>query len=85
MKFYIESTCYSGDKLIEKYPQLKSFGYENNCVDVDSLDDLMTLLRTTNPDNGIILFSAHTVFDRKRKKWMPTDIPEIEIYDSFRE
>lgn len=87
MKFYIESTNW-GDKekdLIEHYPWLKDFGYEDEHITIDSLEVLMDLVNKTGPSNGICVFPNHLVYDPKSKKWIGTGVPVIEIYDDYRE
>lgn len=87
MKFYIESTIW-GDKekdLIEHYPCLKDFGYEDKHITVKSLKALMDLLNKISVTDGIILYSEHEVYDPKSKKWIGAGVPEIEIYDGYRE
>lgn len=87
MKFYIESTNW-GDKekdLIEHYPWLKDFGYEDEHITVKSLEALMDLVNKTGRIGGIILFTEHEVYDPKLKKRVGTGVPEIEIYDGYRE
>lgn len=87
MKFHIESTNW-GDKekdLIEHYPWLKDFGYEDEHITVKSLKALMDLVSKTRVTDGIILLSDHTIYDPKLKKWIKTGVPAIEIYDGYRE
>lgn len=87
MKFYIESTNW-GDKekdLIEHYPWLKDFGYEDEHITVKSLEALMDLVNKTGRIGGIILFTEREVYDPKLKKWIGTGVPAIEIYDGYRE
>lgn len=87
MKFHIESTNW-GDKekdLIEHYPWLKDFGYEDKHITVKSLKALMDLVSKTRVTDGIILLSDHTIYDPKLKKWVGTGVPNIEIYDGYRE
>lgn len=87
MKFHIESTNW-GDKekdLIEHYPWLKDFGYEDEHITVKSLKALMDLVSKTRVTDGIILLSDHTIYDPKLKKWVKTGVPAIEIYDGYRE
>ena len=85
MKFYIESTMWGTEeeKLIEKYPLLKEFGYKNDHITVKSLGALMDLVNKAGC--GIILSSEHEIYDPKLKKWIGTGVPEIEIYDGYRE
>lgn len=87
MKFYVESTNW-GDKeegLVEHYPWLKDFGYENKHITIDSLEVLMDLVNKTGPRNGICVFPDHMVYDPKNRKWVSTGVPHIEIYDGYRE
>ena len=89
MKFYIESTMW-GDKeedLIEHYPVLKEYGYKDGHITIDSLKALMKLVNDPSISNsgGIILFSEYEIYDPKKKKWIGTGVPNIEIYDAYRE
>ena len=87
MKFYIESTNW-GDKekdLIEHYPCLKDFGYEDKHITVKSLKALMDLVNRIGVRHGSIRRAEHEVYDPKSKKWSGTGVPEIEIYDGYRE
>ena len=86
MKIYVTSTCWDNKEngLIEHYPWLKDFEYEDRLITVKSLEDLMNLVNKTER-NGIILFPEHEVYDPKLRKWVGTGVPEIEIYDGYRE
>lgn len=87
MKFYIESTMYGNkeEDLVEQYPWLKEFEYKDRHITVKSLEALMDLLNKTGVTNGVILFSDHEIYDPKSKKWIGAGVPEIEIYDWYRE
>lgn len=87
MKFYIESTNWGGKEkdLIEHYPWLKEFEYKDGHISVESLEALMDLVNKTRVTDGIILLSDHNIYDPKLKKWIRTGVPEIEIYDGYRE
>lgn len=87
MKFYIESTNWGGKEkdLIEHYPWLKDFGYEDEHITVKSLKALMDLVNKTRVTDGIILLSDHNIYDPKSKKWIRTGVPAIEIYDGYKE
>lgn len=87
MKFYIESTMY-GDKeedLVEHYPWLKEFEYQDGHITVKSLKTLMKLVNKIKANDGIIVFPEREVYDPKSKKWIGTGVPNIEIYDGYRE
>lgn len=84
MKFYIESTQYGAkEDLIKNYPSLKDFGYTDECITVESLDELMSLAHKARC--SLILSPNHTVYDPTSKTWNETDVPSIEIYDWYRE
>lgn len=88
MKFHIESTMW-GDKeedLIEHYPMLKEFEYKDEHITVDSLEALMNLVNNPSISNsGIIVFPEYEIYDPKAKKWIGAGVPNIEIYDGYRE
>lgn len=85
MKIYVTSTCWDGeDVLIEHYPWLKDFEYNDRLITVKSLEDLMNLVNKTEC-NCIALFSEHEKYDPKLRKWVGTGVPELEIYDGYRE
>lgn len=87
MNFHIESVMW-GDKekdLIDHYPILKEFGYKDGHVTIDSLEALMKLVNKTKANDGIILYREYTIYDPKAKKWVGTGVPNIEIYDAYRE
>lgn len=85
MKIYVTSTCWKGeDVLIEHYPWLKDFEYKDGLITVKSLEALMDLVNKTERD-GIILFPEHEKYDPKLRKWVETGVPELEIYDGYRE
>lgn len=85
MKFHIESTNWGNkeEDLIEHYPWLKDFEYKDGQIIVNNLTALMDL--TINVNVGIIIFPEHEVYDPKSKKWIATGVPNIEIYDGYRE
>lgn len=85
MKFHIESTMWGTkeEDLIENYPLLKEFGYKDEHITVESLGALMKLINAAG--RGIILTSEYEVYDPKSKKWVGTGVPNIEIYDGYRE
>lgn len=85
MKFHIESTNWGNkeEDLIEHYPWLKDFEYKDGQIIVNNLTALMDL--TINVNVGIIIFPEHEVYDPKSKKWIVTGVPNIEIYDGYRE
>lgn len=85
MKFHIESTrCGTKeDVLIEYYPLLKEFGYKDEHITVENLEALMDLANKAG--FSIILTSEYEVYDPKLKKWIGTGVPNIEIYDWYRE
>lgn len=87
MKFYIESTNWGSKEkdLIEHYPWLKEFEYKDRHISVESLEALMDLVNKTRTTDGIILLPDHCIYDPKSKKWIGTGVPEIEIYDGYRE
>lgn len=87
MKFYIESTCWGSkeEDLIEHYPWLKDFEHKDGYITVKSLKALMKLVNKINVNDGIIIFPEHEVYDPKSKKWIGTGVPNIEIYDGYRE
>lgn len=87
MKFHIESTkCgVKEETLIENYPLLKEFGYKDEHITVESLEALMELVNKIEVNDGIIIFSEYKVYDPKSKKWIGTGVPNIEIYDWYRE
>ena len=87
MKFYIESTNWGNkeEDLVEHYPWLKDFGYEDEHITVKSLKVLMDLVNKIKDNDGIIIFPEHEVYDPKSKKWIGTGVPAIEIYDGYRE
>ena len=88
MKFHIESTMW-GDKekdLIDHYPILKEFGYKDKHITINSLKAFMDLVNSPSIRNvGIIVFPEHEIYDPKAKKWVGTGVPNIEIYDAYRE
>ena len=85
MKFHIESTGWGTkeEALIENYPLLKDFGYKDEHITVENLEELMDLANKAGC--SIILTSEHEVYDPKLNKWVGTGVPEIEIYDWYRE
>lgn len=85
MKFYIESTTFGTkeEALIENYPLLKEFGYKDNCITVESLEALIDFINKTG--QCIILSSEHKTYDPKLKDFIGNGVPEIEIYDGYRE
>ena len=91
MKFYVTSTYYDGeDVLLEHYPWLKDFEYKDRLITVKSLEELMGLINKVeyneiNGGCGVILFSEHEKYDLKLRKWIGTGVPELEIYDGYRE
>ena len=86
MKFYISSTVYGdGEDMLAKYSWLKDFGYEDRHIVVNTLEELMDLLNKIKRTDGICLFPNHEIYDGKSHKWVATGIPEIEIYDGYRE
>lgn len=86
MKFYIESTMYGNkeEDLVEHYPWLKEFEYKDGHIAVKSLKALMKLVNKPGCDS-IVLTHEHEVYDPKSKKWIGTGVPNIEIYDWYRE
>lgn len=88
MKFHIESTMW-GDKekdLIDHYPILKEFGYKDEHITINSLKAFMDLVNNSSVRNGgIIVFPEYEIYDLKKKKWVGTGVPSIEIYDGYRE
>lgn len=86
MKIYVTSTYWgeTEDILIEHYPWLKDFEYNDRLITVKSLEDLMNLVNETKR-NGVILFPEHEKYDPKLRKWVGTGVPELEIYDGYRE
>ena len=85
MKIYVTSTCWDReDALIEHYPWLKDFEYKDGLITIKSLKALMDLVKKTER-NGIILFPEHEKYDPKLRKWVGTGIPELEIYNGYRE
>ena len=87
MKFHIESVMwgYKEKNLIDHYPILKEFGYKDGYIVIDSLEALMNLVNKTKANDGIILCREYTIYDPKAKKWVGTGVPNIEIYDAYRE
>ena len=87
MTIYIESTMWGTkeEDLIEHYPWLKDFEYKNGQITVNSLKSLMDLVNKAGVMNGIIIFPEREVYDPKSKKWIGTGVPNIEIYDGYRE
>lgn len=87
MKFYIESTMWGTkeENLIKHYPWLKDFEYKNEHITVESLKALMDLINKTGVIDGIIISPEREVYDPKLKKWIGTGVPNIEIYDWYRE
>ena len=85
MKFHIESTRWNTkeEDLIEHYPWLKDFKYKDEHISVESLKALMKLVNVAGC--GIILTSEREIYDPKSKKWVGTGVPNIEIYDWYRE
>ena len=85
MKIYVTSTCWDWeDALLDHYPWLKDFEYKDRLITIKSLEDLMNLINKAEP-NGIILFPEHEEYDPKLRKWIGTGVPELEIYDGYRE
>ena len=78
-----------GDKekdLIDHYPILKEFGYKDEHITINSLKAFMDLVNSTSIRNGgIIVFPEYEIYDSKKKKWVRTGVPSIEIYDGYRE
>lgn len=90
MKFHIESTKWGTKEkdLIDHYPMLKEFGYKDEHITIDSLEAFMDLVNNpsiSNSGSGIIVFPEHTIYDPKTKDWIKTGVPNIEIYDWYRE
>lgn len=89
MKFHIESTRWGTKEkdLIDHYPMLKEFGYKDEHITIDSLEAFMDLVNNPSISNsgGIIVFPEHTIYDPKTKDWIGTGVPNIEIYDWYRE
>lgn len=61
---------YRPDKVIERYPCLKQFGFDDGYITINSLDELMTLTEKLTED---IIIKSYVLE------------PEIEIYDGYRE
>ena len=88
MKFHIESTIWGDEEkdLIDHYPMLKEFGYKDEHITINSLKAFMDLVNKTSISNGgIIVFPEYEIYDPKAKKWIGTGVPNIEIYDGYRE
>lgn len=87
MKFHIESIMYGTkeEDLIEHYPWLKDFEYKDEHITVESLEALMELVNKIKVNDGIVISDEHKVYDPKSKKWIGTGVPNIEIYDGYRE
>lgn len=87
MKFYIESTRWGTkeEDLVEHYPWLKDFEYKDGQIIVNDLKALMDLINKIKVNAGIIIFPEREVYDPKSKKWVGTGVPNIEIYDGYRE
>ena len=88
MKFHIESTRWGTNEkdLIDHYPMLKEFGYKDEHITINSLKAFMDLVNNPSISNsGIIVFPSHEIYDPKAKKWVGTGVPNIEIYDAYRE
>lgn len=88
MKFHIESTVWGDEEkdLIDRYPVLKEFGYKDEHITINSLKAFMDLVNKTSISNGgIIVFPEYEIYDPKAKKWIGTGVPNIEIYDGYRE
>lgn len=88
MKFHIESTRWGAkeEDLIEHYPWLKEFEYKDGQISVESLKALMDLVNNPSISNGgIIVFPEYARYDPKTKDWIGTGVPNIEIYDWYRE
>ena len=85
MKFRIESTKCSTEEhvLIKHYPLLKDFGYKDGYITVKNLKELMDLANKAG--FSIILTNEHEIYDPKLKVWIGTGVPNIEIYDCYRE
>ena len=45
----------------------------------------MKLVNKTKANDDIILYREYTIYDPKAKKWVGTGVPNIEIYDAYRE
>lgn len=91
MKIRIKATSVgSYDKVIDRYPCLKDFNYTeilypNECsrpiidsyIDIESLDDLISLINAVDQD--IVLF--------RKPEWDPSCKSDyyVEIYDDWRE
>lgn len=70
MKFRIVTTCeFKPEKVIEDYPCLNKFNFDDGYVTINSLEELMDLIKAV--ENEIIIED--------------NSIPQIEIYDSYRE
>lgn len=87
MKFHIESIMYGNkeENLVKHYPWLKVFEYKDEHISVESLEALMDLVNKTEVIDGITLSPEYKVYDPKSKKWIGTGVPNIEIYDGYRE
>ena len=84
MKFYVTSTVWdSEDELLKHYPALKNFGHNDHCITINTIEELMNLLNEVG--KSICVFCDPEVYDRNTRKWVKIGIPEIEIYDGYRE
>lgn len=85
MKFHIESTRWGTveEALLENYPLLKEFGYKDEHITVENLEALIDL--ATKAGFSIVLGPEYKIYDPKLTEWIGTGVPEIEIYDWYRE
>ena len=83
MQFYVKSTIYDGNGVVDLYPWLRDYGYENNHITVTTLEELMDVVKKSGDDNGVILFTSRIgIVDGK---YQYIQEPTIEIYDGYRE
>ena len=72
--------------MIDHYPILKEFGYKDGHITINSFKSFMNLVNDPSISNsGIIVFPEYETYDLKKKKWVGTGMPSIEIYDGYRE
>lgn len=87
MQFYLTSTNGNDpDRLLERYPWLRKYGFKDNHITVNTLEELVEIANEMSTHGcGICVFARHQEFDRKKLKWVDTNEPEIELYDGYRE
>lgn len=78
-KFHIYSVAWNDDELFNRYPALEKYTFEDGCLVIQSLEELISLKKDLGED--LIIMEPREWEDEYD---MP-DMFHLEIYDSWRE